>query len=162
MVSESYNLAQQLGRNLLSRGWKVGTAESCTGGLLAAAITAIPGSSGWFEEGLITYANMSKQRLLGVNSTILENYGAVSQQAVEAMVAGVLQRGADLAVATSGIAGPDGGSADKPVGTVWIAWGSGGEVCSSKCLFSGDRSSIREQATLYALKQLLQYLQCNR
>ena len=151
-------LARQLGLELLQRQWRVGTAESCTGGMVAAAITDIAGSSGWFDEGLVTYANASKERLLQVPASVLECHGAVSQPVVEAMVAGVLARGADLALATSGIAGPDGGTADKPVGTVWFAWGSGEGTHSEVHCFSGDRQAVRRQATIHALQGALQYL----
>ncbi len=151
-------LAHQLGMELLQRHWRVGTAESCTGGMVAAAITDIAGSSGWFDEGLVTYANASKERLLQVPADLLRQHGAVSQPVVEAMVAGVLARGADLALATSGVAGPDGGTADKPVGTVWFAWGSEGGIHSGVQYFDGDRQAVRQQATIYALQGALAYL----
>ena len=116
-------LAAELGDALQLRQWRVATAESCTGGGIAAAITAIPGSSNWFEYGLVTYANAAKQHLLGVDSETLSNEGAVSENVVRQMAAGTLSlTGADIAVAVSGIAGPGGGSAEKPVGTVWFAW----------------------------------------
>lgn len=158
MSKATYSLAQQLGERLLARGWVVGTAESCTGGLLAAAITDIPGSSLWFQEGLVTYANSSKQRLLDVAADNLARFGAVSQQVVESMAAGVLARGADVAIATSGIAGPDGGSADKPVGTVWLGWGFEGRVYSARHSIQGDRQMVRERATVEALQGLLSLL----
>ena len=139
-------LSRQLGDLLLQKGWRVGTAESCTGGLLAAAITDIAGSSAWFEEGLVTYANQSKQSLLGVEDTQLLEHGAVSQTVVESMAAGVIARGADLALATSGIAGPDGGTPDKPVGTVWMAWATQTGVQSAVRCFEGSRSQVRFQA----------------
>lgn len=159
MSSNTYSLAQRVGQELLQRGWRIGTAESCTGGLLAAAITDVPGSSNWFDEGLVTYANSSKQRLLGVSAADLEQYGAVSQSVVEAMVAGVLARGADVAVATSGVAGPDGGTADKPVGTVWFAWALPGKVLTVRQQLPGDRQAVRQQATVVALEKLLALLQ---
>lgn len=151
-------LAQQLGQKCLARGWKVGTAESCTGGLIAAAITDIAGSSGWFDEGLVTYANTSKERLLGVPSEVIKVHGAVSAEVVEAMVAGVLQRGAQVAVATSGVAGPDGGTTAKPVGTVWFAWGVDSTIESCVRRFDGDRAQVRAQATLFALSGLVERL----
>lgn len=151
-------LCEQIGQQLLARQWRVGTAESCTGGMLAAAITDIAGSSGWFDEGLVTYANHSKQSLLGVPAETLATVGAVSQPVVEAMVAGVQARGSEVAVATSGIAGPDGGSADKPVGTVWFGWALPGQVHSECKVFAGDRAEVREQATVFALRRLLQLL----
>ncbi len=155
MVTGTLPLANQLGALLQQRGWLIGTAESCTGGLLAAAITDVAGSSGWFEEGLVTYANHSKQRLLGVPAGTLAAVGAVSREVVEAMVQGVQDRGADVAVATSGIAGPDGGSEAKPVGTVWFAWALPGQLVSECRVFSGDRMAVRAQATAFALERLL-------
>ncbi|MYM65107.1 CinA family protein [Pseudomaricurvus sp. HS19] len=158
MTFDTRDLARQLGAELLQRHWRVGTAESCTGGMVAAAVTDIAGSSGWFDEGLVTYANSSKERLLQVSATLLSQYGAVSQPVVEAMVAGVLARGADLALATSGVAGPDGGTADKPVGTVWFAWGSTRGIHSEVQYFSGDRQAVRDQATIHALQGALEHL----
>jgi nicotinamide-nucleotide amidase len=151
-------LCEQIGQQLLARQWRVGTAESCTGGMLAAAITDIAGSSGWFDEGLVTYANHSKQSLLGVPAETLATVGAVSQPVVEAMVAGVQSRGAEVAVATSGIAGPGGGSEDKPVGTVWFAWALLGQVHSECKVFAGDRTQVRLSATEFALSELLRLL----
>ena len=162
MTRSTLDMATELGRRLLASGWRVGTAESCTGGLLAAAITDVAGSSGWFDEGLVTYANASKQRLLGVSDEVLQQQGAVSQPVVEAMVAGVLARGADVAVATSGVAGPDGGTPDKPVGTVWIAWATPGARRARHYQFSGDRQSVREQSVAEALRELLKLLQNDR
>ena len=160
-MSESYTLlATELGQLLCARQLKIGTAESCTGGLVAAAITDIAGSSGWFDEGLVTYANESKQRLLGVSASDLQQYGAVSQPVVEAMVKGVLARGAGVAVATSGIAGPDGGTPDKPVGTVWFACGvSQGPVVSRRLQLDGDRNQVRQQAVAVALQLVLKTLE---
>ena len=160
-MSESYTLlATELGQLLCARQLKIGTAESCTGGLVAAAITDIAGSSGWFDEGLVTYANESKQRLLGVSASDLQQYGAVSQPVVEAMVKGVLARGADVAVATSGIAGPDGGTPDKPVGTVWFACGlSQRPVVSRRLQLDGDRNQVRQQAVAVALQLVLETLE---
>ena len=118
-------LAQRLGRQCLQLGVEVTTAESCTGGGISSAITSVAGSSAYFTAGYVTYSNAAKTRLLGVEPAMLDAHGAVSEQVVNAMVAGACQEsGADVAVAVSGVAGPDGGSDDKPVGTVWIAWGS--------------------------------------
>jgi nicotinamide-nucleotide amidase len=152
------NSAFELGQLLTLTNQVIGTAESCTGGLIASAITDVPGSSAWFEEGLVTYANTSKSRLLNVDETVLEQHGAVSECVVKAMVMGVLARGADIAIATSGIAGPDGGTATKPVGTVWFAWGSNERQCSAVHVFSGDRMSVRQKATEYAIQQLIIFL----
>lgn len=154
------SLSRQLGGCLAQRGWRVATAESCTGGGIAAAITEVPGSSSWFEYGLVTYANRAKQSLLGVPADVLTNEGAVSEPVVRAMALGALRVSeADLAVAVSGIAGPDGGSPDKPVGRVWFAWacsGSGEPQVQTQCrTFSGDRRAVREQTVLCALEGLI-------
>lgn len=153
-------LSNLLGEKLLACQWRVATAESCTGGGISAAITAVSGSSTWFEYGLVTYANSAKEKLLHVNSQTLEQEGAVSQAVVEQMLTGALAlSGADIAVAVSGIAGPTGGSADKPVGTVWFAWGlATGEINSHCYHFSGDRASIQQQAVTQGLTGLLQLL----
>ncbi len=135
------------------------TVESCTGGLVAAAITDVPGSSAWFEQGLVTYSNPAKQQLAGVATVIFEQHGAVSEACVRAMADGGLRRsGAQVAVAVSGIAGPDGAMPGKPVGTVWFAWAlnhaiSGDTQVSARCCqFDGDRQAVREQAVLMALR----------
>lgn len=153
-----FNLSEEIGQHLSRLNWRIGTAESCTGGLVAAAITEVPGSSLWFEEGVVTYANSSKQRLLGVSQAALSGYGAVSAQVVEAMANGVLLNGAEVSVATSGIAGPGGGTAEKPVGTVWMAWGLNGEVETEEVCFGGDRQAIRYAACEYILQHLLERL----
>lgn len=158
-------LSHLLGEKLLARRWRVATAESCTGGGIAAAITAIAGSSAWFEYGLVTYANSAKEKLLQVNPQILDQEGAVSKAVVEQMVSGLLTlSGADIAVAVSGIAGPSGGSIEKPVGTVWFAWGlsdrslANGSLHSQCVHFSGDRVSIQQQAVAQGLTGLLAHL----
>lgn len=153
-------LSQLLGEKLLARNWRVATAESCTGGGIAAAITAVAGSSSWFEYGIVSYANQAKQKLLQVNSQTLAQEGAVSQAVVEEMVAGVLAlSGADIAVAVSGVAGPSGGSIEKPVGTVWFAWGLATGAIHSQCFhFSGDRATVQEQSVVQGIKGLLTLL----
>lgn len=155
-----YELSDLLGQKLLARGWRVATAESCTGGGVAAAITAISNSSSWFEYGIVSYANSAKEKLLHVSSETLASEGAVSKATVEQMVKGVLDlSGANVAVAVSGIAGPTGGTAEKPVGTVWFAWGlASGVVNSNRCNFSGDRMSVQHQAVVYAINGLLKLL----
>lgn len=164
MKSQSCNsdieqLAQQLGKALLQRGAIVTTAESCTGGGIAQAITAVPGSSQWFESGYITYANNAKQTILGVEQHILQQYGAVSEQVVTQMAAGSLEiTGADYAIAVSGIAGPDGGSIEKPVGYVWICCMGPVKNHSQQFQFQGDRQVVREQAIKKSLQQLLHQL----
>jgi len=152
-------LARHLGEQLLQRRASVATAESCTGGAIAEAITAVPGSSQWFECGYITYANSAKHRLLGVEAAVLDKYGAVSEQVVQQMALGAQKTAvADYAVAVSGIAGPDGGTEDKPVGTVWLCWAGKSGLYSERFQLDGDRLSVREQAVEICLKQLLQQL----
>jgi nicotinamide-nucleotide amidase len=147
-------LAAGLGQLLLARGWTVTTAESCTGGLIAAALTDIDGCSAWFRQGVVTYANHSKSALLGVDAKVIETQGAVSETVVQAMADGArMCAGAEVAVAVSGIAGPSGGSTDKPVGTVWIAWCvPGAAIQAERYLFDGDRQAVREAALLQALR----------
>ncbi len=147
-------LAARLGKALLARRWRLTTAESCTGGWVAKAITDAPGSSGWFDLGLVTYSNAVKTRLLGVEPQILETEGAVSEAAVRAMARGALGlAGADLALAVSGIAGPGGGLPGKPVGTVWLAWArKDGALNTRLARFDGDREAVRRQAVAAALE----------
>ena len=152
----AHQLSRQLGVALQARGWRVTTAESCTGGGVASAITDIAGSSEWFEYGFVTYANRAKESLLGVMSAALQQHGAVSEPVVEQMAEGALRAaGADLAVAVSGVAGPGGGSADKPVGTVWFAWADSGETTTALHRIDGDREQVRQQAVIIALQGLL-------
>lgn len=159
-TSSSLQLSSLLGERLLAKGWQLATAESCTGGGIAAAITAIAGSSSWFEYGIVSYANSAKEKLLQVSSQTLLEHGAVSQAVVEEMVAGVLAlSGADIAVAVSGVAGPTGGTAEKPVGTVWFAWGLASGEISSECFhFVGDRTAVQSQAVVQGLTGLLKLL----
>lgn len=147
-------LSQRLGEQLQQRNWRIATAESCTGGGVAAAITAIPGSSAWFEYGIVSYANSAKEKLLGVSSETLAHDGAVSEAVVIEMARGVLAlSGADIAVAISGVAGPSGGSPEKPVGTVWFAWAMAtGEIKTELKRFDGDRAEVQERAVVWALK----------
>lgn len=151
------SLAEQLGKALLDRGWRATCAESCTGGGVAYAITEVAGSSQWFDAGFVTYSNAMKQRVLGVTADSLERCGAVSDAVVREMATGALKAaGADMAVSVSGIAGPDGGSADKPVGTVWFAWAAPEQLLTACHRFPGDRQSVREQAVAQALRGLLE------
>ncbi|MBN8218642.1 MAG: nicotinamide-nucleotide amidohydrolase family protein [Spirochaetes bacterium] len=139
--------------------WHLGTAESCTGGLIAARLTSVPGSSRVFDTGVVTYANESKTRWLGVSASLLERYGAVSGETVLAMARGLAKRRRlDGAIAVSGVAGPDGGSDEKPVGTVWIASLLGKRLRTEKYLFHGDRQDIRLRATQEGLRQLWEML----
>ncbi|MBT8768643.1 CinA family protein [Metapseudomonas boanensis] len=149
-------LAARLGELLKAQGALVSTAESCTGGGIAEAITRIPGSSAWFEAGYITYSNQQKTLQLAVPSELFPQVGAVSREVVEAMVRGAHSHsGARFAVSVSGVAGPDGGSVDKPVGTVWIAWGDGARILAERFHFPGDRLSVRRQAVASALQGLI-------
>ncbi|WP_457787559.1 CinA family protein [Pseudomonas sp. PL-6] len=153
------HLATQLGRQLQTAGAQVSTAESCTGGGIAEAITRIPGSSAWFEAGYVTYSNAQKSKQLGVPAELFATVGAVSREVVEAMVRGAQARsGARYAVAVSGVAGPDGGSAEKPVGTVWLAWGDGERLYSLCKHFPGDRGEVRRQTVEAALAGLSRLL----
>ena len=146
------------------KGIQVTTAESCTGGMIAEALTRLPGSSAWFDRGFVTYTNESKHEMLGVAPEVFATVGAVSQACVEQMAVGALKNSqAQMAVAVSGIAGPSGGTEFKPVGTVWIAWAVQLDdeqlrVWSEQSLFSGNRTQIREQACLSALKGLCKQL----
>ncbi|OGT69800.1 MAG: damage-inducible protein CinA [Gammaproteobacteria bacterium RIFCSPLOWO2_02_FULL_57_10] len=161
-----FALSQQCGALLLQHHWKLATAESCTGGWIAQSITAVAGSSDWFEMGLVTYSNEAKQTLLKVPATYFEPQapGAVSEETVLAMAMGALQAsGAQFAIATSGVAGPGGGSADKPVGTVWIGWvwqvpGAPLGSLARVQRFAGDRESVRRQTVQAALEGLLEVL----
>jgi len=150
------DLAERLGQKLLAEQAAVSTAESCTGGGIAEAITRIAGSSAWFEVGFVTYSNRQKTRVLQVTESDLLRDGAVSQSVVESMVRGAQQlSGAEYAVAVSGVAGPGGGSAEKPVGTVWLAWAQGAQVQSGCWCFAGDRQAVRQQTVQAALAGLL-------
>ncbi len=141
----------------MARGWKLATAESCTGGGIAAAVTAIPGSSNWFEYGIVSYANRAKEHLLQVGHETLIQEGTVSQAVVEQMVKGALTLSqAHIAVAVSGIAGPSGGTPEKPVGTVWFAWATSDGVTLAECHhFIGDRAAVQRQSVEQALIGLL-------
>lgn len=150
-------LAAELGRTLAAKGQFVATAESCTGGLVAGAITAIAGSSGWFDRGFVTYTNEAKTDMLGVDAGELQRNGAVSEATAIAMAEGALRSSrADVAVAVTGIAGPAGGTATKPVGTVCFAWARrGGPATAATHHFGGDRGNVREAAVIVALQGLI-------
>lgn len=151
------DLSERLGKLLLEQELMLVTAESCTGGGLAEIITRIPGSSNWLERGFVTYSNSAKQELLGVSHETLETYGAVSEETAIAMAEGALDNShGDISVAITGIAGPDGGSEDKPVGTVCFAWSQQGmETHATRTVFKGNRLQIREQACMMALQGLI-------
>ena len=149
-------LAAELGRHLQTLNAHVTTAESCTGGGIAEAITRIAGSSAWFEAGFVTYSNQQKTRQLDVPQALFTQVGAVSREVVEAMVRGAQAHSdARFAVAVSGVAGPGGGSPEKPVGTVWLAWGVGDAVTAECRHFPGDRDGVRRQTVIAALEGLI-------
>ncbi len=151
-------LATLVGAGLRARGWMLATAESCTGGWVAEAVTAIAGSSAWFERGFITYSNEAKRECLGVRAETLTQHGAVSEETAREMAGGALLHSrASIAVAITGIAGPTGGSDAKPVGTVCFAWAvPGGAVDAATQRFAGDREAIRRQAVIVALQGVLE------
>jgi nicotinamide-nucleotide amidase len=155
-----YRLAKQVGGALKRRQLMLATAESCTGGWIAEAVTMIPGSSGWFERGFVTYTYISKREMLGVKEATLAEHGAVAQDVVLEMVQGALARShAQVAVSVSGVAGPGGGTPDKPVGTVCFAWGMKNSAPRAETRhFSGDRESVRKQSVEHALKGVLSLL----
>jgi nicotinamide-nucleotide amidase len=148
---------QALALALLARGERIATAESCTGGLIAAACTARAGSSDWFERGFVTYSNEAKTELLGVDAALIAAHGAVSEPVARAMVDGALARSrATLAVAVTGIAGPGGAVPGKSVGTVWLAWGRVGAVTAERLQLDGDRDAVRAATVAKALQRLLE------
>lgn len=153
-------LAQQIGQLLKNKNLTLATAESCTGGEVAQLITSIPGSSDWFERGFVTYSNTAKVEMLGVKSATIATYGAVSEQTAREMAEGALQHShADVSLAVTGIAGPEGGTADKPVGTVWFAW-AGKKIATIAEIkhFAGDRLEIRDAAAQFVLERLIEIL----
>ncbi len=156
--SELMQLSERIGLALKARGATLTTAESCTGGWVAKVITDVAGSSAWFERGFVTYSNEAKAQMIGVKPTTLEAHGAVSEPVVVEMAIGAIKAArAAYAISISGIAGPDGGSAEKPVGTVWFGFASATGEGITRCeCFAGDRESVRRQATAYALKTLWQ------
>ena len=160
---ELRDLAEQLGECMKAKGMKLASAESCTGGWLAKIITDIPGSSAWFTGSVVSYSNEAKQSLLGVNESTLNEFGAVSGETVLEMSDGLFSHtDADVAVSVSGIAGPDGGSEDKPVGLVWLSWGKRDKsVFANPFNFDGDREDVRKQSIKQALNCLLDLLVCD-
>ena len=152
-----YELSEKVGAMLKARRLMLAAAESCTGGWIGQALTMVPGSSAWFDRGFVTYTNQAKQQMLGVSAETLKRFGAVSENVVREMAAGALSRSqAQIAVAVSGIAGPDGGSADKPVGTVCVAWaGADGLGNEQQFRFAGDRDAVRRQSVIAALEGVL-------
>lgn len=146
-------LAAQIGAQLKAQHKKIATAESCTGGWLAQAITSVAGSSAWFDRGFITYSNEAKHDMLGVSADLIKKCGAVSEEVVKAMAEGALKNSlADISIAITGIAGPEGGSPEKPIGTVWFAWvEKNADIKTSRQIFQGNRTAIRSQAVSFAL-----------
>lgn len=160
MNGELEGLALRLGEQLMARSLRLVTAESCTGGWIAQVVTSIPGSSRWFDCGLVTYSNQAKSELLGVTADTLARHGAVSAETAREMAEGARWRcHGDIAVAVTGVAGPDGGSPEKPVGTVWIGWAMGSAPATTRAfLFPGDREAVRRAAVRAALEGLLAVL----
>ncbi len=155
----SPDLCAQLAQALIRKRWALATAESCTGGMIAAACTDLSGSSVWFERGFVTYSNAAKTECLGVPAQLIAQHGAVSEAVVRAMAQGAVTHShADVSIAVTGVAGPNGGSADKPVGTVWFGWSVGGQVASEVRQFAGDRAAVRAATVEHALRLLLRDL----
>lgn len=154
------DLAEKVGKALGRKGAKLVTAESCTGGWVAQVITSVSGSSDWFDRGFVTYSNDAKHELLGVPLGVLEKHGAVSEETARAMALGALSRSkGTLALSITGIAGPTGGSAAKPVGTVCFGWArKGGEPLTQTRVFQGDRESVRRQSVVHSLEKVLELL----
>jgi nicotinamide-nucleotide amidase len=152
-------LCAQLAQALLARNWKLATAESCTGGMIAAACTDLAGSSNWFERGFVTYSNEAKADSLGVDAALINQHGAVGEVVARAMAFGAIRHSlAQVSVAVTGVAGPGGGSKEKPVGTVWFGFQVDGRLTSETRRFDGDRAAVRTAAVQYALGRLLELL----
>lgn len=160
IVNSILNLSETVGHMLNDRKLVLTTAESCTGGLISSYITAVSGSSSWFDRAFITYTNKAKMEMLEVTSDCLDNNGAVSEETVRQMSLGALKHSdADISVAVSGIAGPTGGTLDKPVGTVWISWAYKNEIIKTyKALYNGDREMVRLQTVEKALIEIKDFL----
>lgn len=146
----------RLSQRLLANQWKLATAESCTGGMIAAACTDLAGSSGWFERGFVTYSNEAKTELLGVDPDLIAANGAVSEVVARAMAFGAIRHShAQVSVAVTGVAGPTGGSRSKPVGTVWFGFQVDGRLTSETLLFAGDRAAVRKATLRHALQRAI-------
>jgi nicotinamide-nucleotide amidase len=154
----AHRLSARVGKVLKQRGLLLATAESCTGGWVSQVITSVAGSSAWFERGFVTYSNRAKQEMLGVRPETLQRYGAVSEQVVCEMAEGALVHSqAQVSVAISGLAGPEGGSPSKPIGTVWLAWALEGRQSRARAThFAGDREMVRQQAVMAALQGIIE------
>ena len=159
ITDQTLALSVELGKKLVQKNWQITCAESCTGGGIGYAITSAAGSSNWFERGFITYSNGAKSELVAVKQSTLEEFGAVSQQVVRQMASGALRKAqANVAVAVSGVAGPGGGSEEKPVGMVWFGFIIGNKTFEEKQMFSGNRASVRQQTIEYALQRVIENL----
>jgi len=159
MSEDTLRLCGQLAERLLAHGWMLATAESCTGGMISAACTDLGGSSNWFERGFVTYSDEAKTELLGVDAGLIAQHGAVSEVVARAMAFGAIRHSrAQVSVAVTGIAGPTGGSAAKPVGTVWFGFQVDGQLTSETRRFDGDRAAVRQATVLHALTRLLQLI----
>ena len=158
--AELFQLSEQLGELLKRKAWMLASAESCTGGWVGQLVTAVAGSSQWYDRGFITYTNLSKQEMLGVSAATLEAHGAVSEETVREMAQGTLKHSrAQISVSVSGIAGPGGGTPKKPVGSVCIAWATtDGKLLSTTCRLGGEREEIRARAVAAALRGLIELL----
>ena len=145
-------LVQQLAAKLTEKGWMLATAESCTGGMIAAACTDLAGSSQWFDRGFVTYSNEAKTEMLGVPAELIAKHGAVSEEVVRAMAEGAIRHSrAQVSIAVTGIAGPGGGSEEKPVGTVWVGWGVNSFIHTQRMQFAGKRPAVRTATVIHAL-----------
>jgi nicotinamide-nucleotide amidase len=154
------DLATRVGRALESKGLLLVTAESCTGGGVSQAVTEIPGSTGWFECGFVTYSNASKTEMLDVPAALIAQFGSVSEEVAAAMAEGALANSnADITVSTTGIAGPSGAVPGKPVGTVCFGWSRADNTYTERLVFAGDRQAVREQTVAHALKGLLRFIE---
>lgn len=164
MSTATPQLVEKLAERLMQKGWMLATAESCTGGMIAAACTDLAGSSNWFDRGFVTYSNAAKQDMLGVPEALIAAHGAVSEPVARAMAQGAVAHSrARCSVAVTGVAGPGGGSEAKPVGTVWFGWrledGAAGPQTHAECLcFDGDRAQVRQATVQHALQRLLQLI----
>ena len=159
MVNEQQALVAQLAELLLARKLMMATAESCTGGLIAGACTDLAGSSAWFERGFVTYSNEAKTESIGVDAALIATHGAVSEPVARAMAEGAVAHSrAQVSVAVTGVAGPTGGSAEKPVGTVWFGWSVDGRVRTERRCFDGDRAEVRAATVHHALQNLVTLL----
>lgn len=152
-------LCERLAQELQARGWMLATAESCTGGLIAGACTDLSGSSNWFERGFVTYSNEAKTELLAVDAALIAQHGAVSEVVARAMAFGAVRHAhAQVSIAVTGVAGPTGGTPQKPVGTVWFGFQVDGQLTSETRRFDGDRAAVRTATVQHALQRLLELL----